>query len=84
MAPFTLRDVLAKVQGVKKSGNGYKARCPAHDDRTPSLTIAEGDDGRALRDSPKGVDEGEAVHGGADHSDPEGSRRRLPGEGTVP
>lgn len=32
----------------KKSGNGWKARCPAHKDRTPSLSISEGDDGRVL------------------------------------
>ena len=41
MAQFTLRDVFAKVQGVKKSGNGYKARCPAHDDTNPSLSLTE-------------------------------------------
>lgn len=27
---------------------GYMAQCPAHDDRTASLSISEGDDGRAL------------------------------------
>lgn len=26
----------------------WKARCPAHDDRSPSLSIREGDDGRVL------------------------------------
>lgn len=31
-----------------KSGNGYKARCPAHDDRSPSLSLSPGDGGRAL------------------------------------
>ncbi len=32
----------------KPSGNGWSAGCPAHDDRSPSLSVAEGDDGRAL------------------------------------
>ena len=27
----------------KRSGNGYSARCPAHEDRDPSLSLAEGD-----------------------------------------
>jgi hypothetical protein len=40
--------VLAKLPGAKKSGKRYLARCPAHDDRKASLSISEGDDGRAL------------------------------------
>ncbi len=32
----------------KRNGKGWQARCPAHDDRTPSLSIDAGDDGRAL------------------------------------
>lgn len=32
----------------KKSGNGYTARCPAHDDHDPSLSIHPKDDGSAL------------------------------------
>ena len=32
----------------RPSGPGWKARCPAHDDRTPSLSIAAGKDGRVL------------------------------------
>lgn len=32
----------------KQNGNGWSARCPAHEDRNPSLSISEGDDGRAL------------------------------------
>ena len=41
MATTTLADVLNRVQGVKKSGNEYKALCPAHDDKNPSLSITE-------------------------------------------
>jgi hypothetical protein len=30
------------------SGSGYSCRCPAHEDRSPSLTIGIGADGRVL------------------------------------
>lgn len=40
--------VLSRVQGAKPNGRGWLAKCPAHDDRTPSLSIAQGDDGRVL------------------------------------
>ncbi|MEQ9453829.1 MAG: DUF3987 domain-containing protein [Phycisphaeraceae bacterium] len=32
----------------KRSGKGYKAHCPAHNDKNPSLSITEGDDGKVL------------------------------------
>ncbi|MGA7741961.1 MAG: hypothetical protein WBP56_11080 [Polyangia bacterium] len=34
--------------GVRPSGTGWSARCPAHEDRHASLAIGEGKDGRAL------------------------------------
>lgn len=40
--------LLSRLDGVKKAGRGWIARCPAHEDRRASLSIAEGDDGRAL------------------------------------
>lgn len=46
MTPIEL--VLSKLPDAKRDGQGWHARCPAHDDRRPSLSIAEGDDGRAL------------------------------------
>lgn len=33
---------------VTKSASGWQAQCPAHDDRSPSLSIGTGEDGRAL------------------------------------
>ncbi len=33
---------------ARRSGDGWSARCPAHGDRRASLSIAEGEDGRAL------------------------------------
>jgi len=40
--------LLSRLHGVSKSGDGWKAKCPAHDDRHSSLSINLGDDGRAL------------------------------------
>jgi hypothetical protein len=39
---------VARRLGGTPSGNGWSARCPAHDDNTPSLSIAKGQDGRVL------------------------------------
>jgi putative DNA primase/helicase len=41
-------ETLAKALGGRKAGSGWVARCPAHDDRTPSLSLADGHDGRLL------------------------------------
>ncbi len=43
-----LERFLAQVEGAKPCEGGWRARCPAHDDRQPSLSISEGDDGRVL------------------------------------
>jgi putative DNA primase/helicase len=32
----------------RRSGEGWSSRCPSHDDRSPSLSVAAGDDGRVL------------------------------------
>ena len=39
---------IANVLGARKVGAGWLARCPAHDDQNPSLSIKEGEGGRAL------------------------------------
>lgn len=40
---------LSRLDKVRKTGNGrFLARCPAHDDKSPSLSIRESDDGRVL------------------------------------
>ena len=46
MAP--LDDVLARLSAVRKSGKQYIAHCPAHHDKSPSLSVREGKDGRVL------------------------------------
>jgi putative DNA primase/helicase len=40
---MNLEAVLARLQGVRRNGSGWQARCPAHEDRTPSLSINERD-----------------------------------------
>lgn len=41
--------VLATLDRVKPAGAGqWKARCPSHDDRNPSLSIKEGDNGAVI------------------------------------
>src|SRR5215204_509690 len=46
MMPLDL--VLDRLEGVRQQGEGYQALCPAHDDRDPSLSVAQGEDGQAL------------------------------------
>lgn len=48
-AVLTVRAALERA-GCKpvQNGAGWKAHCPTHDDRTPSLTLNEGKDERAL------------------------------------
>lgn len=41
-------DFLSRFEGVQQSGGGWVARCPAHGDDNPSLSIARGEDGRWL------------------------------------
>jgi hypothetical protein len=46
---MNLDSVLSRLRGVRRSGAGYVALCPAHDDRkTRSLSVREGQDGRIL------------------------------------
>lgn len=40
--------VVRHLKGVKPVSGGYAALCPAHDDRTASLSVRTGADGRAL------------------------------------
>jgi hypothetical protein len=43
-----LETMLGKLPTAKKSGKGWVARCPAHDDRKASLSIRETQDGTVL------------------------------------
>jgi hypothetical protein len=43
-----IEKVLAELPGARQSPKGWTARCPAHDDRDPSLSISIGDDSKVL------------------------------------
>lgn len=46
---MTYDDLLSRLDGVRRYGSERAiARCPAHEDRDPSMSIARGDDGRVL------------------------------------
>jgi putative DNA primase/helicase len=40
--------IIAKALGGRKVGRSWMAHCPAHDDREPSLSIRDADDGKVL------------------------------------
>ena len=42
MSPFQL--VLSHLKSVHTGGAGFTAQCPAHEDASPSLSIAEGEE----------------------------------------
>jgi len=46
---MNVTEILCLLQQVKQNNpNQWTARCPAHDDRTPSLSVSVGDGGRIL------------------------------------
>ncbi len=60
---MTAADVAARCQKTRQQGDGWVACCPAHDDRTPSLSINSGDDGRVLLCCHAGCDTDGIVQG---------------------
>jgi hypothetical protein len=49
MTSDPVRNLLERLDGVAAAGERqWSARCPAHDDRRASLSVSQGDDGRAL------------------------------------
>jgi putative DNA primase/helicase len=53
--------ILDRLEGVKRHGNQYMAKCPAHDDKTPSLSIKDAGD-RILINCFSGCGTAEVVH----------------------
>lgn len=45
---MNINEILHRLQGVKGGSGQWSARCPAHEDRQNSLSVAVGDDGRIL------------------------------------
>jgi putative DNA primase/helicase len=48
MNALTIEAIAKALGGARKSSSGWMARCPAHDDRNPSLSISETPDGAPL------------------------------------
>ena len=46
---MTIEDLLPRLEAVRRSSRGYHARCPAHSDRTPSLSIRDGERGLLVK-----------------------------------
>ena len=46
--PRPIDRALERLESVKAHNGYYKALCPAHDDKAPSLSVSEGDDARVL------------------------------------
>jgi len=45
---MNLEPILKRLEGVRRVGNGWIASCPAHADRSPSLSLRQGREGRVL------------------------------------
>ncbi|MEO8648537.1 MAG: CHC2 zinc finger domain-containing protein, partial [Acidobacteriota bacterium] len=45
---MTISDLVSRLTKVKKTGKGFNALCPAHEDKSPSLSISEGSGGKIL------------------------------------
>ena len=43
-----LERIFSQLQGVRKTGSGWIARCPVHDDRHPSLSVRVGAKGNVI------------------------------------
>jgi hypothetical protein len=41
-------ELLSRLERVRRRSSGWTARCPAHDDRNPSLSVCVAEDGRIL------------------------------------
>ena len=46
---ITIDELLSRLTSVSKSGSGYTALCPAHDDSSPSLSVSAGSKGIILK-----------------------------------
>jgi putative DNA primase/helicase len=57
MAMPLTAETIAKALGGRKAGGGWMACCPAHDDRKPSLSIYDADEGKVLERCHAGCDQ---------------------------
>jgi putative DNA primase/helicase len=56
-----IETLLGRLPDARKSGNGWSARCPAHEDRKASLSVSETDDGIVLLKCHAGCDTDQIV-----------------------
>jgi putative DNA primase/helicase len=54
-------ETIAKALGGRKAGDAWMARCPAHDDREPSLSIRDADGRKVLVRCHAGCDQGRVI-----------------------
>ena len=54
-------EAIARALGGRKVGRGWTARCPAHDDSTPSLSIRDSDDNKVLLYCHAGCDQRDVI-----------------------
>ncbi|HEX5864835.1 MAG TPA: hypothetical protein VF014_11390 [Casimicrobiaceae bacterium] len=54
-------EAIAKALGGRKAGGGWTARCPAHEDREPSLSISSGKDNKVLVRCHAGCDQRDVI-----------------------
>ena len=59
---FDIQRLLDRLEKVQKASGGWTARCPAHDDKDPSLSIAQAEDGRILIHCHSGCPPLDVVH----------------------
>ena len=56
-----IAETVAKALGGRKLGSAWMARCPAHDDREPSLSIRQSDNGKVLVRCHAGCDQEQVI-----------------------
>ena len=54
-------ETIARALGGHRAGAGWTARCPAHDDRTPSLSLTDTKDGKLLVRCHAGCDQKDVI-----------------------
>ena len=54
-------ELLARALGGQRTGGTWMARCPVHDDRKPSLSIRDSDDGKVLVRCHAGCDQTQVI-----------------------
>jgi putative DNA primase/helicase len=54
-------ETIARALGGRNVGQGWTARCPAHDDRTPSLSIRDSDEDKVLVHCHAGCDQRDVI-----------------------